>query len=325
MGPVWDFDISSGNVNYQPIVNPTVPWMQTQAIWYKQLFTDPGFHNDVVTQWNALKNNGVFASWTSSIAQQATMLAQSEQNNFNRWPILGERVWPNEIAEGSYRGEVIYLLNWINTRMSWLDSQFNNKTASTVAILGGPTTAYAGNTVTYQVQVTGSGAVPTGLVTLVASGTVLGSAQIDGGGHAVVSVPLPLAGTYNVVAIYNGNNTYGFAQSTPIALTVNPAQVLTNTVLTTPKSTYAQGNTFNFTALVTDASSSTQPTGTLAISYAGQVLASASLINGAATFDVPSYFTAAIPAGTYQLTATYSGDTAHAGSAGTETITLVTQ
>ncbi|MEO6804458.1 MAG: chitobiase/beta-hexosaminidase C-terminal domain-containing protein [Granulicella sp.] len=32
MGPVWDFDISSGNVNYQPIVNATVPWMYAGAI-----------------------------------------------------------------------------------------------------------------------------------------------------------------------------------------------------------------------------------------------------------------------------------------------------
>ena len=42
MGPVWDFDESSGNVNYQPIVSPVVPWMQTQAIWYAQWFTRSG-------------------------------------------------------------------------------------------------------------------------------------------------------------------------------------------------------------------------------------------------------------------------------------------
>ncbi|HEX4020494.1 MAG TPA: CotH kinase family protein [Acidobacteriaceae bacterium] len=32
MGAVWDFDISSGNDNENPIVNPTVPWMQIRAI-----------------------------------------------------------------------------------------------------------------------------------------------------------------------------------------------------------------------------------------------------------------------------------------------------
>jgi CotH kinase protein len=32
MGPVWDFDISSGNSGNEPIANPTVPWMQTQGV-----------------------------------------------------------------------------------------------------------------------------------------------------------------------------------------------------------------------------------------------------------------------------------------------------
>ena len=43
MGSIWDFDISSGNVNYEPIYNPTVPWTQTSASWYRQWFKDPKF------------------------------------------------------------------------------------------------------------------------------------------------------------------------------------------------------------------------------------------------------------------------------------------
>jgi hypothetical protein len=62
MGPIWDFDISSGNISFQPIMNPTVPWMQTKASWYVQWFNDPGFKADLITQWNALKNNGVFTT-----------------------------------------------------------------------------------------------------------------------------------------------------------------------------------------------------------------------------------------------------------------------
>lgn len=57
MGPVWDFDVSSGNVNYVPIVNPTVPWMQVNALWYTRWFNDPAFKADVITQFNSLKNN----------------------------------------------------------------------------------------------------------------------------------------------------------------------------------------------------------------------------------------------------------------------------
>ena len=67
MGPIWDFDISAGNVNYEPIVILTVPWMQDQTSWYRQWFSDPGFKADAVAQWNLLKNNGVFALWMASI------------------------------------------------------------------------------------------------------------------------------------------------------------------------------------------------------------------------------------------------------------------
>lgn len=90
MGPVWDFDISSGNVNYQPIVNPTVPWMQTGAPWYAQWFTDPSFRADVVKQWNALQKDGVFANWLTSIRTESTLLEQSQANNFARMAHAGD-------------------------------------------------------------------------------------------------------------------------------------------------------------------------------------------------------------------------------------------
>jgi CotH kinase protein len=32
MGPVWDFDVSSGNVNWAPISNPTIPWMSAEPL-----------------------------------------------------------------------------------------------------------------------------------------------------------------------------------------------------------------------------------------------------------------------------------------------------
>ncbi|HEY3837751.1 MAG TPA: CotH kinase family protein, partial [Bryobacteraceae bacterium] len=80
MGPIWDYDVSSGNVNYAPIVNATVPWTVTQGFWYGQWFLDPGFKADVVTQWNTLKKNGVFTAWLASIAQMAGGLEQSQKN-----------------------------------------------------------------------------------------------------------------------------------------------------------------------------------------------------------------------------------------------------
>ncbi len=126
MGPVWDFDISSGNAGNHPIVNPTVLWMQTNAPWYEQWFLDPGFKADVAAQWNALKTNGLFSAWLDSIRQQAAALEQSQANNLGRWPMQGIQVWPNSEVAGSYDGEVKYLMDWLTLRIAYLDSVFNN-------------------------------------------------------------------------------------------------------------------------------------------------------------------------------------------------------
>ena len=123
MGPIWDFDISSGNVNYAAIVNATVPWTVTEGFWFEQWFTDPAFKADVVAQWNALKKNGVFTAWLASIKQQAQSLEQSQANNFGRWPMQGIEVWPNPQAAGSYvarRSCIFYELAEPAHRVIWI-------------------------------------------------------------------------------------------------------------------------------------------------------------------------------------------------------------
>jgi hypothetical protein len=220
MGPIWDFDISAGNVFYAAIMNPTIPWMQVQAIWYEQWFKDPGFKADVVTQWNALKNNGVFSVWLASIQQQANSLQQSQKNNFSRWPILGIMVWPNAQAAGSYEGEVEYLINWLNLRIAYLDSLFNNKAQTTTALAvaqtvsSGPSSSNSSSTV-LPAQVTGgatSGAAQTGVVSFLSNNILIGTASLSNGVASLATSNLP-AGTDSVQAIYNGDNDNALSAS----------------------------------------------------------------------------------------------------------------
>jgi hypothetical protein len=81
MGPIWDYDGSSGNTEIAPISSPTVPWMQTQAPWYVQLFKDPTFQADVTKQFDALEKSGIFARWIDSIQKKAATLQQSQINH----------------------------------------------------------------------------------------------------------------------------------------------------------------------------------------------------------------------------------------------------
>ena len=124
MGPVWDFDVSSGNVNYNVIVNPDVWWIGTEAAWYSRLFQDPNFTSAVIARWKAVKASQL-DTLPAFIDQTAAHLNQSQQNNFQRWPILGEAVWPNSEVAGSYQGEVNFLKSWVTQRIAWMDSQFS--------------------------------------------------------------------------------------------------------------------------------------------------------------------------------------------------------
>ena len=218
MGPIWDFDVSSGNVNYQPIVNPTVPWMQISAPWYAQWFTDPVFKADVTKQWNALQKNGVFTSWLASIQSESSTLEQSQTNNFARWPMVGLKVWPNSEAAGSYNGEVTYLVDWLNLRIAYLDSVFNNKsqTATTLGVPGGTFSATV--PVTLTASVTGSAGSRTGTVSFLSNGVLLGTAPFTGN-SASLAVSLA-AGSNSLEAVYSGDAANAMSISPPQSVTV---------------------------------------------------------------------------------------------------------
>jgi hypothetical protein len=128
MGPVWDFDISAGNVNYNPIVSPTQPWL-TNSFYVKHLLTDPAFTADVRNKWAAVKTTQLdtLPAW---IDQEAAALQQAQQNNFQRWPILGEYVWPNSEVANTYQGEVTFLKSWITQRIAWMDTLYGGQSAA---------------------------------------------------------------------------------------------------------------------------------------------------------------------------------------------------
>lgn len=213
MGPIWDFDIAAGNVNYEPIVSPTVPWMQQQAVWYKQLFTDPSFTADVQTQWNTLKTNGVFTSWVSSIQQESTTLTQSAQNNFTRWPMIGETVWPNPSAESTYASSVATFTDWVDQRIGYLDSVLNGQAQSSMQIVSGPVVAAKGESVTYAIHVGGASGIPTGKVRLLLAGQVAETGELDAAGNVTITAPAPVSGPVYALAVYDGDRNHAIAQA----------------------------------------------------------------------------------------------------------------
>jgi CotH kinase protein len=128
MGPVWDFDIGAGNVNYNGNDNPTGWWLRSNPLpytqWTERLFDDPAFAAAVAARWKQVKATQ-FDTLSAYIDQNAAALNQSEKNNFQRWPILAIYVYPNAEVAGSYQGEVDYLKSWLTQRIAWMDSQLD--------------------------------------------------------------------------------------------------------------------------------------------------------------------------------------------------------
>jgi len=137
MGPVWDFNGSLGNANYFEswasegwhYQNSEFPGDNPNGFhWYAQLLKDDDFRDRLSERWAAHRQG----PWSdeallADIDKTAGLLQPAQVRNFERWPILGESIWPNdEGAEDrhSYEEEVDYLKRWLTERTAWLDVQW---------------------------------------------------------------------------------------------------------------------------------------------------------------------------------------------------------
>ena len=58
----------------------------------------------------------------SYIDSLATVLQEAQQRNFQRWPVLGQYIWPNPTPiPSTWAGEVLELKQWLTQRLAWMD------------------------------------------------------------------------------------------------------------------------------------------------------------------------------------------------------------
>lgn len=124
-GPVWDFDLAFGNVNYDGADQPA-GWHSRRAQWYTRLFEDPAYVARFNARWAELKRSGALDSLQNLVRSRASYLSVVQVRNFERWPILGTYVWPNRVVTGSYAGEVTAMDRWLSDRISWMYGNIQN-------------------------------------------------------------------------------------------------------------------------------------------------------------------------------------------------------
>lgn len=122
MGPLWDFDLSMGNVDYS-IAMDAQGWWVKHGPWFTRLFDDPAFEEKVKKRWAAIRHKEV-EDLLKNIDKQAAKLALAQKQNFSVWKILDKKVWPNPQVYYTYDAEVDQIKKWLKTRIEWLDSRF---------------------------------------------------------------------------------------------------------------------------------------------------------------------------------------------------------
>ena len=121
MGPIWDFDISCGNIRWNGCENPEGFWVK-DALWLKKLFENEEFVTLVKNRW--LEKRAELQKSIEWIESTSKKLKPSVMMNDAVWKNIGHRQWPH--APGwenrkTYESEVEYMTDWLEKRILWLD------------------------------------------------------------------------------------------------------------------------------------------------------------------------------------------------------------
>lgn len=130
-GPAWDFNLGYSNVDYWPPGTEYAGWMYPIVephewgimFWWKRLMEDPYFQGLFRNRWQQLRQDELSNEKLEyAIDSIVNYIDDAQQRNYERWPILGEYVWPNFDWQGNdYNDEVAFFEDWLFNRLAWID------------------------------------------------------------------------------------------------------------------------------------------------------------------------------------------------------------
>jgi len=133
MGPVWDFDISSGVPGYvsEELRGPTGWWTPRadKNVFFYYLMQYPEFRQSLKDRWNELYDP-VILSALDDVFIGADSITHSRYNNFEKWDIIGvDWNWytsPEVYDIKTYDGQVWFLYDFLEVRIEWMNQEINN-------------------------------------------------------------------------------------------------------------------------------------------------------------------------------------------------------
>jgi len=138
-GPVWDYDLAYRNANYcdgSSILgwayqfNYVCPGDGAGLIpfWWDKFLADSAFKNDLRCRWKQQRQTSISETHLNHLIDSIVNLtAEARQRHFQRWPVLGQFIWPNpQPIPANYEGEILALKEWIKNRLYWIDYNIPN-------------------------------------------------------------------------------------------------------------------------------------------------------------------------------------------------------
>jgi len=135
MGPVWDYDLSLGNADYNQGWLPSGWYYDLLGDgdypWWRRLFQNPWFKVRYADRWFELRrdllSNGRLLK---DVDDTAALINESQARNFDRWKILGIDVWPNWFIAKTFYEEINWMRGWIADRLAWMDGRIATEFAA---------------------------------------------------------------------------------------------------------------------------------------------------------------------------------------------------
>jgi len=175
------------------------------------------------------------------------------------------------------------------------------KRAATLALSSPLNPSKVGNSVTFSVTVSASGAQPTGTVLFSDGATAVATVAVQPDGTAAYTVSSLPAGIHTLSAAYSGDTTTLSGSSSPLSHTVEKWS--STTTLSSPNASTTVGSPVTFSISVTP-TSTVAPTGTVVLKDGATVLSTLTLDgSGSASYQISS-----LAVGNHTLTASFPGD-----------------
>jgi len=134
-GPVWDHNLSYGNSDYcggQSVEGLAIEFedvcqWRVAPIIFANVWQDPLFRKRAAERWFALRKKEFGAELFNSLESLGELLRIPAIRNFERWPVLDKKLWPNAFIGATYQDDLQYLGTWITLRLKWLDQIFSEE------------------------------------------------------------------------------------------------------------------------------------------------------------------------------------------------------